>query len=142
MPDGVIEALAERLIGPEHLPRDHAGAAPARLGEDQQQRLRVALELQRLPARHERHHLDAIGEPQRLRELAIRGAEPADEPNDDVLQPRLGKRAQERLRVALPEERARVRDPEALAPPPPPEQLRVALPKTPRVLIRKRSPGV
>ena len=88
---------------------------PPASARDQQQRLRVALQLERAAARHERDHLDAVAEPERLRELAVGGAEAADEPDDDVLEPRLGERAQERLRVALPEERARVRDPEALA---------------------------
>ena len=45
----------------EHLPRNHAGAATARLGEDQQQRLRVALQLERAAARYEGNHLDTIG---------------------------------------------------------------------------------
>ena len=99
----------------EHLARDDAGAASARVGRDQQQRLRVALQLERAPARHERDHLDAVAEPERVRELAVGRAEAADEARDDVLEPRLGERAQERLRVALAEERAGVRDPEALA---------------------------
>src|SRR5581483_2223414 len=61
-----------------------------------------------------RDDLQAVGEPERLRPLAVGGAEVADEARDDV-QPRLGERGQEGTRRALAEEAARVRDPEALA---------------------------
>src|SRR5207253_2545939 len=99
----------------EDLARNDAGAAAARLRRDQQQRLGVALQLERPPARDERDRLDAVAEPERLRELPVGGAKAADEADDDVLETRLGERAQERLRIALAEEGAGVRDAEPLA---------------------------
>ncbi len=56
-----------------------------------------------------------VAEAERLRVLAVGGAEVAGEADDDVLEARLGERAEERLRVALAVEVAGVRDPEAVA---------------------------
>ena len=68
----------------------------------------------RLP-RHVLDLLDPVAEPEPLGELAVGRAQAADEARDDVAVD-LGQRGQERPRVAMPEERPRVRDPEALAP--------------------------
>src|SRR5581483_2679817 len=56
---------------------------------------------------------EPVAELEALRPLAVGGAEVADESGDDAVDPR--KRGEERARVALAEERAGVRDPEALA---------------------------
>ena len=90
-------------------------AAAARLGDQQQQRLRVALQLERAAARHVGDQLEPVAEAERLGPLAVGRAEVADEAGDDAVE-RERERGQERPRVALAEERARVRDPEAVAP--------------------------
>ena len=99
----------------EHLPGEDAAAAAARLGDEQQQRVGLALQAQRSPPRHVVDQLDAVAEPEALHELAVAGPEVAEEAHGHVLEPGVGERAQERLRVALAEERARMREPEAVA---------------------------
>src|SRR5439155_1256893 len=61
--------------------------------------------------------LDAVAEAERLHELQVARAEVADEADRHVLEPGVGERLQERTRVALAEERARVREAEAMATP-------------------------
>ena len=68
----------------EDLPREDAAAAAARLGDQQEQRLRVALQLERAPARDERVQLEAVAELEALRPLAVGAAEVADEARDHV----------------------------------------------------------
>ena len=97
-------------------PLEHALAAPARFGDEEQERLGVALESERLGARRVRDQLEPVAEAEPLRPLAIGRAEVADEARDGV-EPGVRERLEERPRVALPEEAARVRDPEALARP-------------------------
>ena len=82
--------------------------------EEQEERLRVALQLERRTTRHVRDLLDALAEPELVRELAIRRAQAADEARDDIV---FGfrERRQERTRIAVAEERAGVRDPELLS---------------------------
>ena len=63
--------------------------------------------------RRVRDQLEPVAEPLRLRPLAVGRAEVAEEARDDVVEARLLQRGQERPRVALAEERAGVRDPEA-----------------------------
>ena len=92
----------------EHLPGEHAAAAAAGLGDQQQQRLGVALQLERAPVRRVGDQLDAVDDPGRP--FAVGRAEVADEARDDAVD--AGERGQERPRVALAEERAGVRDPE------------------------------
>ena len=99
----------------EHLPGEDALAAAAGLGDQEQQRLGVALQLERAAARHVRDQLEPVAERERLGPLAVGRAEVADEARDDVLEPGPGERPQERARVALAEEAAGVGDPEALA---------------------------
>src|SRR5207253_6002501 len=59
-----------------------------------------------------RRSSDLLGRP-----VAIGRAKVADEAGDDVLEPRVGERLQERAGVALAEERPRVRDSKAVAAP-------------------------
>ena len=89
--------------------------AAAGLRDQQQQRLRVALELERAAARRVRDQLEPVAEAERLGPLAVGRAEVAEEARDDVVEAEL-QRGQERPRVALAEERAGVRDPEAARP--------------------------
>ena len=96
-------------------PRAHRAPA-ARLRDQQQEHVGVALQPERLPARDMVDQLDAIGKPEALHELAITRTEVAEEPHRHVLEPRLRERTEKRLRIALPEERAGVREPEAIAP--------------------------
>ena len=96
----------------EHLAREHALAAAARVGDQQQQRLRVALELERAPARDIRDQLEPVAEVERS--AHSRSVE-RKSPTKRATMPGRSRRApQERPRVALAEEAARVRDPEAV----------------------------
>src|SRR5581483_752916 len=95
----------------EHLAGQHPLAPAARLRDQQQQRLRVALQRERRRARRVGDQLQPVAEAEALRPLAVGGAEVADEARDHV-EPRVVQRLQERARVALAEEAARVRDPE------------------------------
>ena len=96
-------------------PREHALAPAARVGDQQEQRLRVALQLERPAARRVRDQLEPVAERARLRPLPVGGAEVAEEADDHVVEARLLERGQERPRVALAEERAGVREAEAIA---------------------------
>ena len=96
----------------ENLPREHALAATARVGDEQEQRLRVALVAQRLAARQVVDQLEPVAESERVRPLAVRRAEVADEARDGV-EVGVVERLQERPRIALAEEATRVRDAEA-----------------------------
>ena len=97
----------------EDLPGRNRPSAPTRLREEQEERLRVALQLERRTTRHVRDLLDALAEPELVRELAIRRAQAADEARDDIV---FGfrERRQKRTGIAVAEERAGVRDPELL----------------------------
>ena len=98
----------------EDLPGEHALAAAARLRDQQQQRLGVALQLERRGGAAT-YGISSSRSPSPSVSAHSRsaGAEVADEAGDDV-EAGLGERGQERPRVALAEEAARVRDPEAL----------------------------
>ena len=98
----------------EDLPGEDGAAAAARVGNEKEERLRVALERERLPPRHERKKLDAVADPDPLGVLAVGGAEVADEAGDHVGR-RAGERVEEWPGIATAEEAARVRDPEAVA---------------------------
>ena len=110
--DGEDRALGGDVL--EDLAGEHAAAAAAGLGDEQEQHLALALELERAPARDVVDELDAVGEAEARHELAVARAEVADEADGDVLEARVGERLEERLRVALAEERAGVRDAEAV----------------------------
>ena len=97
----------------EDLPGEDALAAAGRLGDQEQERVRVALQLERGLPGGVRDQLEAISQAEVLRPLVVGRAEVAEEADDDVLVARLGERGQERARVALAEEAAGVRDPEA-----------------------------
>ena len=99
----------------EDLPGQDAPAAAARLRDQEEQRLGVPLQLERAAARDVAEQLDAVAETERLGVLAVGGAEVAGEAGDDVVEAGVRECAQERLRVALAVEVARVRDPEAVA---------------------------
>src|SRR3954454_25316498 len=99
----------------EDLAGHHAATPPGRVGDQQQQRVRVALQTQRLTAWDVVDHLDAVAQTQALHELAVTRTEVSNEAHRDVLEPRLRERTQERLRVALAEERPRMGEPEAVA---------------------------
>ena len=89
----------------EHLPREDAAPAPARIGNQQEQRVGFPLHRERRAARHVVDELHPVAELEALEELTVRGAEVADEPHGDILELRVGERLEERLRVALAEER-------------------------------------
>ena len=86
---------------------------PSSLGDQQEQRLRVALERQGLGARRIREELQPVAKPERLGPGAIGLAEVAEEARDDV-EPRVGERLEKRPRVAASEEAPGVRDAEAV----------------------------
>src|SRR5581483_9066091 len=86
----------------------------ARLGDEEEQRIRGALELERPSVRRVRVEIEAVAEPERLGPLAVGRAEVADETRGDG-QVGAGEGLQERPRAALPEEAARVRDREPVA---------------------------
>ena len=96
------------------LPGEHAFPAAAGVGHEEEQRLRVALEPQRLRARRVRDELEAVAELERLGPLAVGRAEVADEAGDRV-EVRLLERLEERPGIALAEEAPRVGDPEPRA---------------------------
>src|SRR5439155_1891483 len=99
----------------EDLPRQNRCPSLARLRQEQEQRLGVALVSERAPAGAERQQLEAVAELQRLGPLAIARRELADEAADHALEPRLLESCQERPGVPLAEEAARVGDPETVA---------------------------
>ena len=97
----------------EDLAREDAFAAPSGLGNEQEQRLRVALQRERLGARRVRQQLEPVAEREVGGPRAVGLAEVAEEARDDV-ETGVGKRLQERPRIAAAEEAPGVRDPEAL----------------------------
>src|SRR5207244_742372 len=88
-----------------------------RLRQQEQVRLRVALELQRSAMRDVRQYLEAIAEVELIDPFAVRRAQAAGEANDDVVQTGGRERCQERPRAALAEEAAGVRDAKAVTGP-------------------------
>src|SRR5262249_28902446 len=98
----------------EHLPREDALPAPARRRNEQEQRVRVALQRKRLAARSIGMGPEPVTGPERPGPLAVGNAEVPDEARDDVLEPRLRERLQERPRVAFPEEAPGMGDAEAV----------------------------
>ncbi len=96
------------------LPGEDAFSAAARVGHEEEQRLRVALESQRIGPRRVRDELEAVAELERLGPLAVGRAEVADEAGDRV-EVRLLERLEKRPRIALAEEAPGVRDPEPAA---------------------------
>ena len=110
---GQDRALGREVL--ENLPRQHSAPTSARFGDQQEESIGIALERERLAARHVRMQLEPVPEPERLRPLPIGDAEVTDEAGDDVLEAGLCECGQERPRIALPEEAARVRDPKAVA---------------------------
>src|SRR4029077_19774852 len=98
----------------EDLPARDDLAAARRVRQQEQVRLRVALQLERAAVRQVVHQLEPVAPVQLLHPLAVDRAEAADETRDAVVQARRGERGQERARVALAEEAAGMRDPEAL----------------------------
>ncbi len=97
----------------EDLPGEHGPAAPFRFRDQQEERLGVPLQLQRLAMARVRDELEAVPQPQPVRPLAVGGAEVADEAGNHV-QARFGERGQERTGASPADEAAGVRDPEAL----------------------------
>src|SRR4051794_19889342 len=108
--DGEDRALRSEIL--EDLPRQDAFAAAARVRDQEKQRLRVALQLERATPRDVAEELDAVAEAKRLRVLAVGGANVSGEADEDVLEARLRERAEKRLRVALAVEVSRVGDAE------------------------------
>src|SRR5262249_2742051 len=94
----------DRPLGPpvpEDLPGQHTPAATARLRDQEEQHLGITLQLERAPAGDVAEQLETVAEAELLGILAIRSAEVAGETDDDIVEPGLGERAEERLRVAL-----------------------------------------
>src|SRR5262249_28159509 len=110
--DGEDRALGGNVL--EDLAGEHAPSTPAGLGDQEQQRVRGSLQLERTTVRGVGDQLEPVAEAERLRPLAVGDAEVADEPRDDVAAG-LGERLEERPRAALPEEAPGVRDREPLA---------------------------
>ena len=98
---GEDRALGGEVL--EDLPGRARRPRPRDLGDEQEERLGVALELERAAARDVRDELEPVAEPERLGPLAVGRAEVADEAGDRV-EVGLGERGQERPRVALAEE--------------------------------------
>src|SRR3970282_117193 len=96
----------------EHLPGEDSLPPSTRVRDEQQERLGVALEPERLRARGVLEDPQRVAEPERLRPLAVDRAEVAHETRDRV-ESRVREGLEERARVAPPEEAARVLDPEA-----------------------------
>ena len=90
----------------EHLAGEDALAAPPCLGDEQQKRLRVALQREGLGARRVRQELQPVAESEAFRPLAVGVAEVAEEARDGV-EARVGERLQERPRVTPAEEASR-----------------------------------
>ena len=113
--DGQDRPLGGEVL--EDLPaEDDPRRGPPPRGQEQQDRLGVALELERAALRQRSGCSSRpVAEAERSGPLPVGGAEVADEARDDVVEAGLGERGQERPRIALAEEAARVRDPEALA---------------------------
>ena len=109
--DGEDRPLGREVL--EDLAREHALAAAARVRDQEQERLGVALELERGLARRVRDQLELVSEPAFRRPFAVGRAEVAEEARLHV-EAGLVQRGQERPRVALAEEAAGVGDPEAL----------------------------
>ena len=82
--DGEDRPLGGEVL--EHLPGEHAPAAAVGLGDQEQQRLGVALQLERAAVRRVRDQLDPVDDPGRP--LAVGRAEVADEARDDAVDPR------------------------------------------------------
>ena len=99
----------------EHLAGEHALAAAAGLRDQQQQRLGVALQLERAAVRRVRDQLEPVAEPDAPRPTRGRRRGSRRRSGRRRRRARTAQRGQERPRVALAEERAGVRDPEALA---------------------------
>ena len=110
--DGEDRPLGREVF--EDLPREDALAASARVRDQEQERLRVALQLERGLTRRVGDQLELVAEPALRRPLAVGRAEVAEEARLHV-EAGLVERGQERARVALAEEAAGVRDPEALS---------------------------
>ena len=113
--DGEDRPLGGEVL--EDLPGEHPAPAAAGLGDQEQERLRVALELERAAPGDVGDQLQPVAELERLRPLGVGRAEVADETDDGVVEAGLRERGQERPRVALAEEAARVGDPQAVGRP-------------------------
>ena len=87
----------------EDLSREHAFAPSVRLGDQEQQRLGVPLQLERPPPGCERNQLQPVTKTERVRPLAVGSTEVADEASDQV-EVRAGQRGEKRPRVAAAEE--------------------------------------
>ncbi len=85
----------------EDLAGEHPSPAAARLGNQEQKGLRVALQLERAAPGDVRGQLQPVAEVERLRPLGVGRAEVADEADDGVVEAGLRERGQERPRVAL-----------------------------------------
>ena len=90
----------------EHLPREHALAAAARIRDEEEERLGVPLVAQGLAAGQVVDELEAVAELQRLGPLPVARPEVADEAGDGV-EVGVAERLQERAGIPLAEEAAR-----------------------------------
>ena len=100
----------------EDLGRENAAAAPLRVRNDQEQRLRVSLEREGLSMRQIRNELEPVGQPEPLGPFAVGRPEVPDEAGGDV-HFGTGEGLQEGTRGAASGETTRVRDPETRGPP-------------------------
>ena len=98
----------------EHLPREHALAASAGVRDQQQEGLGVALQGERRRSRRVGDQLEPVAEVELVGPLAVGAAEVAEKTRDGI-DPGVVQRLQERPWVALAEEAAGVRDPQAPA---------------------------
>ena len=110
--DGGEDRTADRDVL-EDLAREDALAPAAGVGDEEEQRLGVALERERLGPRRVRQQLEPIAELETRRPLPVGVAEVAEEAGDDV-EAGVRERLEERARVAPPEEAPGVRDAEPL----------------------------
>ena len=106
---GENRALGRQVL--EDLAAEDTLPSPVRFGDEQEERLRVALEAQGLGARRVLDQLEALTQAELLGPLAVGRAEVAHEAGDRV-EPGVVERLEERARVPLPEEAAGVGDAE------------------------------
>src|SRR5205085_8667159 len=97
------------------LRRRHVASALTAVGKEQEERVRVALQLEGPPPGSERRQLEAVSETEAARPREVCLAKIADEASvRDAVD--AGERTQEGPRVATAEEAPGVRDPEAIVP--------------------------
>ena len=71
----------------EHLAAEHPFPAPTRVGDQEEQRLGVTLQLERAASGSVRDQLEPVAEPLSVRPLAVGRTKVAEEAGDDIVEP-------------------------------------------------------